>query len=308
MFEKENATVTNEVMSGAQEPVVEAQTETPTAEEFGKESRYEDFRIVGDGRERTVGVREETEADPKSEGGEAGGETRQPDGAGQAGGKSQSREENAAIRAARLRAEEETRAQERARLDEKIANSGAVNPISGKPFTSMEDFLAYGKQYREAAIKEKAEASGRSVEEVTEEEDDKDFIRNLRKKAQAEETPARPNAEESEAEFIRRDVQDFVQKFPKVDLAKLEANESFLKFCGSRFKREPLADLYGDFLAVVGGARDAAAVKAAERADRSTGGGVGGGGMMTPEQMSALEKWNRDNPELQMTAKEFLSR
>lgn len=308
MFENENATVTKEVTSGAQETVVESQTENSTAEEFGNESRYDDFKIANDGQGSVVDSREEKGLSQAEQGGEAHGQRREPDGAGQADAKSQTREENAAIRAARIRAQKETEAQERARMDEMIAQSGAVNPLTGKPFASLEDFLAYGKQYREAAIKEKAEASGRSVEEVTEEENDKDFVRNLRRKVQAEETPAQPSAEESEAEFIRRDVLDFVEKFPDVDLARLEANESFLKFCGTRFKKEPLANLYGDFIAVVGGAKEAAAVRAADRAQRSTGGGVSGGSMMTPEQMGALEKWNRENPELQMTAKEFLSR
>ena len=91
-------------------------------------------------------------------------------------------------------------------------------------------------------------------------------------------------------------------------LEKLEKNKSFLTFCGSRFGKEPLGDLYDTYLEVVGEAGRAAVAKQAGRNDRSTGGGSTGGVTMTASQQRSLDAWNAANPDMAMTAKEFLKR
>ncbi len=302
-----NSTGIEQVPGGEQETVVESQTQTGGTEElaFEKENRRNGLVRVSAGQETVVESRQDG-TDDGSHVGEDSGDSRQPDDAGQAGQRKQSREENAAMRAARLRGAQEAQRAERARTDEMIAESGVVNPYTGKPFTGLQDYLDYARQHRESQIAQQAEKSGRTVEEITEEMDDRDFLRKMRRQQATQSQQPQPNNEEMD--FLRRDVVDFVEKYPDVDLQKLENNQEFLKFCGSRFKKEPLAGLYQAFTELVGNAQQAAQVKAVSRANRSTGGGTSGGVTLTPTQQSALDKWNSENPEMAMTAKEFLSR
>ena len=111
--------------------------------------------------------------------------------------------------------------------------------------------------------------------------------------------------------FIARDMLRFAEQYPdmsRTELAELEKDRSFRRFCGTRFGREPLARLYGDYQALMGSASDAAMAKAAGRSARSTGGGSAGGAQLSPAQREVLNEWNAAHPEMAMTAKEFLRR
>lgn len=290
-----NATETQvEDHSGAQEHVVDAQ-----------ESQTGSYAAL-DGRGDFVDPQVEDVDDNSSNAGEGGGENRNPDGAGQEGVGSQTRQDNAAARAARIRAQRDAEAKVLQDVGERLARSGLVNPYTHKPFTSMEEVEEYGKKARQADIKRMAKETGRSEEEVAADLADKDFIRQMRRKA--DDDAARSKASREQQEFIEKDVVDFVSRHPDVDLGKLENNESFRKFCGSRFGKEPLGDLYDSFLEITGAAGQAAVAKQAGRSARSTGGGSTGGTTMTPGQQKALDAWNAANPDMAMTAKEYLSR
>ena len=81
-----------------------------------------------------------------------------------------------------------------------------------------------------------------------------------------------------------------------------------MRFAGNRLYKEPLSDLYNDFAELVSDTERSAVAKAAGKRDRSTGSGQGGGGVsLTPGQQADLDAWNRENPEMKMTAKEFLA-
>lgn len=305
MFEF-NATEGFDLPSGAQESVVDSPEESQTG---GDDAALDDRdgavdRQEEDGFEEDFSVGED----------DAEEDAAVSDGAGQKEEKKQTREDNAAIRAARLRAEREAeaRAQARAaaRADEEIRASGVVNPYTGKPFESMEEFRDYGKRVKEANRAELAKKTGRSVEALKEEEENREFLTRLRK---AEEEKAASAASEAERRtFIENDLLRFVEKFPEFSapekLEALESNKTFRAFCGSRFGKEPLAELYESYVAVMGEAGKAAVQKAAGKASRSTGSGSRGAEALTPEQKRSLERWNEENPDMQMTAKEFLSR
>lgn len=64
----------------------------------------------------------------------------------------------------------------------------------------------------------------------------------------------RRSREEEQMRFIAEDAREFARRYPEADLAGLDASESFRRFCGSRYGREPLSDLYADYLEVAGGA------------------------------------------------------
>ena len=301
----ENSTEQVEAQSGEQAEVVAPQQSQTEESGEGQESvvgsqRDADFAMVDTGSgEAGDGNPDEPPENPSN-----------PDGAGQESAKQQqTREENAAIRAVRLRAQRDAEAAATAKMDAVIANSGAINPYTKKPFASMKEFLEYGERYRNADIAKKARETGRSVQELTEETENREFVTNLRRQAEARKTVEAAAAKQRE--FLTNDVMDFVAKYPSFgveEIAALENNPQFRQFCGTRFGREPLAALYGDYLAVVGNAGAAAVTKAAHRSTRSTGGGTAAGVSLTPAQKAELSKWNEENPDMQMTAKEFLGR
>ena len=129
----------------------------------------------------------------------------------------------------------------------------------------------------------------------------------------AEPAAAAPQApEDGEAErraFIRADAEEFRRQYPRVDLGELDGDPLFRLFCGSRYGREPLADLYGDYLALTEHMTGLAVLRAESRLSRGTGsGGNGGGEALTAAEQKALSEWNRAYPQMKMTAKEYLSR
>lgn len=252
-----------------------------------------------------------------------------PDGAGQDSGRQQTREENAAIRAARIRAQRDAEAaamaKAAARTDEEIANSGVINPYTGRPFSSMREFREYGDKLRKADIAKRAKQTGRSVADIEEDEANRAFISSLRRAAERKDSGAqtepvwRPDTgagpqtggqtgKGGELDFFRQDLNAFRAAYPNVDVAALDRNPRFRRFVGSRYGREPLASLYGDYLDIVGEAGAAAVAKAENRSTRSTGGGTSGGSHLSPTQKAELDRWNQEHPEMKMTAKEFMQR
>lgn len=250
--------------------------------------------------------------DEEPDAGESGAEDAQSGGADRKDGK-QSHEDNAVARQARLRAlheadlklKEEKQKMER-ELDERIASMGLKDPYTGKSFASVKELEAYNKRLKEAELKEQAKKTGKTVEQLSEEEEDRNYIRRKRQEEVLAEQEKKNAAKQRE--FVENDLYDFMEKYPDVDIEALDNNQKFRKFCGKRYGVEPLAELYKDYVDLMGGAREEAEAINRSKADRSTGTGTPGGAQMTSAQRSALEAWNRENPEMKMTAKEFLSR
>lgn len=255
----------------------------------------QDSDTADDGREGAVGLRDEDGEEEDSGAGESDEDSGSAD---RSRGRFQSRQDNAAIRAARLRAEREA--------DEKIARSGVINPYTGRPFQSVKEFEQYGGRVAESELQKEAKRTGRSVDELREEKEDREFLRRLKEQGKAADAASKAAAARNA--FIRQDAQEFVAKYPKVDVAKLENNKQFRRFCGSRFGREPLAKLYEDYRGLVGEAESQGGAKARASSGRSTGSGGGGGELLTAEQRKSLAEWNAANPEMRMTAKEFLGK
>ena len=124
---------------------------------------------------------------------------------------------------------------------------------------------------------------------------------------EAAEPPEDPEA--ALKRWIAEDAAAFVEAYPEADLAKLDGDARFRRFCGSRYGREPLKDLYADWLELTGAAAREAAVRSASKSERSTGtGGGAGADTLTAAQQRDLDEWNRSFPNMRMTAKEYLSR
>lgn len=219
----------------------------------------------------------------------------------------QSHEDNRRYQAARRAGEQAGYDKARGEISGRIAKLGMRNPATGEAIVDLDGLEAYSKAARRQNIEAKAKAEGRSVAEVTEEEDNRDFLREQRAEA-----AARKKQDDEKAaldRWVAQDAAAFTEAYPDVDLSELDGNKAFRRFCGSRYGREPLADLYGDWLEITGTAGKAAAAKSASKSARSTGtGGGAGSDTLTAEQQRNLDAWNRENPGMKMTAKEFLSR
>lgn len=255
------------------------------------------------GQESVVGSQQEDGTEPRQDTGEGGhsGLASQS----QQGG--QSHQDNAAARAARIRAEQETAQRLQRQYDEQVAGMGIVNPYTGQPFKSFKDFLDYGQRFRADQLAAEAKKQGKTVEELREEQENQSWIQQKRRE-EATQRQAMAALERRKS-FVRADLETFVAKFPGVDPGKLEQNPKFRKFAKNRLYKEPLSELYSDFLELVSDAERSAVERAASRSGRSTGGGQSGGADgLTPAQRAELEEWNRDNPSMKMTAKEFLGR
>lgn len=287
-MENENLNPTEQELSGGQEGAVDLPE---------NENRNGG---AGDGQESAVDSRQ----DGASEDSGAGEGAENSDGAGQ--GRGQSREENAAVRAARLRERAEAERRERARSDEEIASAGVINPYTGVAFKTLEEFKEYGKRYNADRIAEEAKKTGRTVEELTEERENKAFVAKMRK--QEQERTKQAENEQKRLDFAIKDVKQFQAAHPQVDVGKLIENKTFLRFAGSRYGVEPLSALYEDYCEIIGDAGRAAVLKSDSKAGRSTGSAGGGADSLTAAQRNALAEWNAANPDMQMTAKEFLKR
>lgn len=214
---------------------------------------------------------------------------------------------DADVQAVRLQAQKEAEARLREEFDREIAGTGVMNPYTGEPFRSFREFQEYGEQYRLEQLQEKADAQGRSLEELLEEEENRSYL--TQKRREEESRKQAMEALEKQKAALLADALSFQKKYPGVDVAKLEQNQKFRRFCGKRLYQEPLATLYQDYLDLVGDAGAAAVAQRESKARRGTGGGGGGQGVvLSPQQQKALDEWNREYPSLKMTASEFLSR
>ena len=114
---------------------------------------------------------------------------------------------------------------------------------------------------------------------------------------------------QDESARLNEDAREFREKYPEVDLWKLEQDGKFRRFCGSRLYKESAAELYGAYLEFCREAEENAAHRENSRRSRSTGSGSGRGQSgLSAAQERELEEWNRAFPRMKMTAGEFKAR
>ena len=259
----------------------------------------EDERLEMEQSEDVVNPQEGDEAAEQSSEGEKS--------SGGAGRSQQSHEDNRRYQAARRSGEEAGYQRAVREMNQRIARAGMRNPGSGELIGDIDGLESFSASIRKQRIAEKAKREGRPEAEVEEEEANREFVSQSRREA-AEKKKADEEAARQQ-KWIAEDVKDFAERFPDVDLGKLDGNKAFRQFCGSRYGKEPLGDLYEDYLEIAGNAAQAAVQKAESKKERATGtGGGSGADTLTASQQKELDEWNRNYPQLKMTAKEFLSR
>ncbi len=230
------------------------------------------------------------------------------DAAEQSASPAQSHEDNRRYQAARRQGDRSGYERGTREYNARIAKLGMRNPADGSLITDLDGLEAYSKAARHERIRQRAADEGRPEAEIEEEEANREFITSQRKAA--EDSGRKRSAEQKQREWIQEDAENFMDRFPDVDLAALDNNRAFLRFCGTRYGREPLADLYQDWLELAGDAERTAQEKSRGKQARETGAGSRSGAAesLTAAQQRELDEWNRAYPGLKMTAKEFLTR
>ena len=155
--------------------------------------------------------------------------------------------------------------------------------------------------------KEEAENKGIDPDIYIELQESKEYRRKqLAKEALAE---AETDHKKKNQEMAKADMNEFKKTYPDVDVNKTLDSTLFKKFANHKLGNQPLAEIYSDFLEITGEAQKTAVKKVLSKTERSTGTSSGTTEpALTNEQKKALEDWNRRNPELKMTAKEYLRR
>lgn len=215
----------------------------------------------------------------------------------------------------------------RQKAEEDFSSARVINPNTGKPFASMEEYQAYGKEQQLQRQRQEArdtKRKGQSEEDRLKEIQERDRYVELGRAAEArqseESAKARKEAEDSAAaaeaqrqlnEFLVKDGRAFQAKYPDVEIADLENNEEFREFCDDRYAdgKHSLIKLYEQWVKITGNAGRAARIAKESKDSRSTSGSRNGGGStLTADEKARLEEWNRTYPSMKMTESEFARR
>lgn len=173
------------------------------------------------------------------------------------------------------------------------------------------------KQAELAELQEQARQDGTSPELIAEIKALKAELteikgeRNAVKQAEAQRKAAEDLFAQQVAHFREAD------ETKDVDLEKLGANPKFVKFLERQKptgKPDFLVEAYKDYVDLVGGAEAEAAAKIQANLERSTasgrnkGDGTGGTYGLSEAQISTVDEWNKKNPHMKMSYKEFAER
>lgn len=117
------------------------------------------------------------------------------------------------------------------------------------------------------------------------------------------------NQKKADEEWNKQ-VEEFSGKYEDIDLEKLAKDQKFIKFASKR--TGTLLEKYEDYIELVGETEAETVAKVMSKELRSTSGGKGNnsGGTygLTDEQKRTVDEWNKKNPRMQMSYKEFAER
>lgn len=179
----------------------------------------------------------------------------------------------------RREAERRARELEAARVNAIIEAVGE-NPFTHEEIKDAEDVAEY------LAMKEIHKNGGDPIQ---------DYAKH--QKARLRETKAAEAEAEKQNEWYRNDREDFVKKYPDVDLPRLIADKSFAEYADGKVGRKPLAEIYEGYERLVRSADKKAENKAAQALanSKASPGALSGGGapendFFTREQVKAMSR------------------
>lgn len=123
---------------------------------------------------------------------------------------SQSHQDNAAAKAARIRAEQMTRDLLRQQYDEQIAKMNIPNPYTGKPIKNFKEFQEYGERFNAERLSRRHK-KGDNCRGSARGKENKEWVSKKRKEDKEIEERKR---------FLLADVKNFIEKFPDVEPKK----------------------------------------------------------------------------------------
>lgn len=209
---------------------------------------------------------------------------------------------NSRMAAARRSGERAGYSKARKEADDEIASFGRIDPRTQKPIRTYQDVVAYLRGQEDAEIEAEASRSKRSTEDVRREREARKIGERQMNAAQQEEERSRR---------LKEDYDNFVDELGAEQAAKtFKKGSPFYKFAGKRIGNEPLMDIYNDYLEFTDGMATASAARKESKTQRGTGSGSGAGSSegLTSREQKDLDEWNRRNPQMKMTAKEWKSR
>ena len=209
---------------------------------------------------------------------------------------------NSRMAAARRSGERAGYSKARKEADDEIASFGRIDPRTQKPIRTYQDVVAYLRGQEDAEIEAEASRSKRSTEDVRREREARKIGERQMNEAQQEEERSRR---------LKAEYDNFVDELGAEQAAKtFKKGSPFYKFAGKRIGNEPLMDIYNDYLEFTDGMATASAAKKESKTQRGTGSGSGAGSSegLTSREQKDLDEWNRRNPKMKMTAKEYKSR
>ncbi len=184
----------------------------------------------------------------------------------------QSKEDNSAARKARIQAEKEAeKLIEKAKKEayQKGLREGKINTYIGKvnPYTNRQ-------------IKDEVDVQEYlDMYEIDEKGGDplKDYNEKIKERTRVEIKQQMENERKiQEKEFFDKDIKNFVDKNPDIELNELFKNEKFKKFSKGKLGNQPLVEIYDDFVDIVGEFKNEA-IKTAKKIvanNQTTPGGV----------------------------------
>lgn len=134
------------------------------------------------------------------------------------------------------------------------------------------------------------------------------YIESLQEKDNKKKTEAE-NKRKADEEWNKQ-VKEFQEAYEDVDLDSLANNKKFTKFI--KGKNLSLKELYEDFVDLIGETQAEAIIKVKSKESRSTSSGKGsssgGNHGLTTAERKVVDDWNKRNPRMQMTYKEYAER
>ncbi|MGE5328004.1 MAG: hypothetical protein ACM3KR_00650 [Deltaproteobacteria bacterium] len=192
------------------------------------------------------------------------------------------------------------------RLINESVNKGVGDRLSREGYYDMKEIVETLKEFdfvgTPAEVKEALKAQAEIVRANKAEAERQAVLDSLREEARNEGTSPELLAEikslkteiasikqkEQEAQMIienqrianekwQSQENEFIEKYPNVDLAKLDNDEKFIKFVKRSSPALTLVEKYEDYMELVGGAESLAMEKFKLNSERSTGSGKGAG-------------------------------
>jgi chromosome segregation ATPase len=170
---------------------------------------------------------------------------------------------------------------------------------------------AYKEELKKAqeleSLQDEATQSGTSPELLAEIRELKKELSEIKAERQAKETAMKEEVRKNKE--WEDQITEFEEAYSDVDLKELNNNDRFIKFI--KGKQGTLKDLYADFVDFIGDTEKSTIIKMKSKEARSTTSSKGSGGSdggtygLNSEQLATLEDWNRRNPQMKMSPKEF---